>query len=91
MTPEPPKRNGNMQTNLNTWLLAICMGLSSWVLYSINQLDAEIAGMIPLVNANSSAIQSVNAVDKEQSVSIEDIKNRLTKLETEQADHTNKN
>jgi hypothetical protein len=85
---EAPKKNGNIQVNLNTILLSICMCLSGWVLFSINQLDEKIAGMMPLINANSNAIQSVNLVDKEQTSSIDDIKNRLTKLETQQSDNS---
>lgn len=91
MTPQPNKKPTNMQLNLNTWLLAICMGLSSWVLYSINQLDSEIAGMMPLINTNSSAVQSINTVNKEQSEKLEQLSDRLIKLETIQSNHSNKN
>lgn len=84
-------KNNNMQLNLNTWLLAICMGLSGWVLYSINQLDSEIAGMMPLINMNSSAIQNINAVDKEQSEKLEQLADRIIKMETLQSNHSNKN
>jgi len=63
------------------------MTLSGWVLFSINQLDEKIAGMIPLMNANSSAILDVNKVDAEQSRKIDDLSTRLTKLETMAADH----
>ena len=90
MIQEPAKRTTNLQLNLNTWLLTICLGLSSWVLYSINQLDEEIAGIMPLINANASAIESINTLDKEQSRKIEEMDTRLTKLETQQADHSSK-
>jgi hypothetical protein len=83
---EPPKKNGNVQLNLNTILLSICMGLSGWVLYSINQLDEKIAGMVPLINVNSAAIDDVNKLDREQSQKIDDLSTRLTKLETLQAE-----
>jgi hypothetical protein len=86
-----PKRANNGQLNLNTWLLAICVGLSGWLLYSVNQLDSEVAGMMPLINQNASAIQGVNNVNSEQSKKIDDLLIRLTKLETIQADHSNKN
>jgi hypothetical protein len=85
------KKPTNMQLNLNTWLLAICMGLSSWVLYSINQLDSEIAGMMPLINTNSSAVQSINSVNKEQSEKISELSDRIIKLETIMLDHSQKN
>jgi len=88
---EPAKRANNGQLNLNTWLLAICVGLSGWLLYSVNQLDSEVAGMMPLINVNSSAIQGVNQVNAEQSRKIDDLLMRLTKVETIQADHSNKN
>lgn len=78
---QPNKKNTNMQLNLNTWLLAICMGLSGWVLYSINQLDSEIAGILPLINTNSSSIQGINAVNKEQSEKLEQLSDRVIKLE----------
>jgi hypothetical protein len=87
LTNGTTKRNGNVQLNLNTILLAICMGLSGWVLFSINQLDEKLAGMMPLINANSTAILDVNKLDREQSQKIEDLSTRLTKLETMAADH----
>jgi len=87
LTNGTTKKNGNVQLNLNTILLTVCMTLSGWVLFSINQLDEKIAGMIPLINANSSAILDVNKVDAEQSMKIDDLSTRLTKLETMAADH----
>jgi hypothetical protein len=81
---EPPvKRSNNGQLNLNTWLLTACVALSGWVLYSINQLDEKIAGMMPLINVNATAIESVNKVDEDQTRRLDDISTRLTKLETQ--------
>jgi hypothetical protein len=88
---EPQKKTGNSQLNLNTILLTICMGLSGWVLWSINQLDSEIAGLIPIINVNSSAIQDINRVDKDQSEKLADALRRITVLETIQAVHSHKN
>ena len=88
---EPVKRPGNMQLNLNTWLLAICMGLSGWVLWSINELDEKIAGMIPLINVNSSAIEGINKVNADQTEKLSDALRRITVLETIQSDHSHKN
>ena len=88
---EPPKKTNNGQLNLNTILLTICMGLSGWVLWSINQLDSEIAGLIPIINVNSSAIQDINRVDKDQSEKLADALRRITVLETIQADRSHKN
>jgi alpha-N-acetylglucosamine transferase len=80
-----PKRSNNGQLNLNTWLLAICVGLSSWVLYNINQLDSEIASMIQQINADASAIQSINQVNKEQTEKMDDALTRIKVLETLQS------
>lgn len=89
---EQPKRSINGQFNLNTVLLSGCLALSGWVLFSINQLDEKIAGMMPLINANSSAISSINEVDKEHSEKLEQLSIRLTQLETIQASQSkNKN
>lgn len=79
---QPVKKVTNVQLNLNTLLLTICMGLSGWVLWSINQLDSEISGIMPLINVNSKSIEDINRVDKDQSKELEDVLNRLTKLET---------
>jgi hypothetical protein len=87
---QQPKKETNVQLNFNTILLTICMGLSGWVLWSINQLDAEIAGLIPLINVNSSAIQDINKVDKDQSEKLADALRRITVLETIQAVHSKK-
>jgi hypothetical protein len=86
------KKEPNIQLNVNTILLTICMGLSGWVLYSINQLDEKIAGLIPIINVNSSAIQEVNKLDKDQTEKLANALQRITVLETIQAIHSkNKN
>jgi hypothetical protein len=74
------------QFNFNTILLTICMGLSGWALKSINDLENQLSGLYPVVGANGTAITGINSVNKEQSVQIEDLSNRLTKLEQQQAD-----
>jgi hypothetical protein len=89
---QPQKKEPNIQLNVNTILLTICMGLSGWVLYSINQLDEKIAGLIPLINVNSSAIEEVNKLDKDQTEKLANALQRITVLETIQAIHSkNKN
>lgn len=85
MTPQPQKKEANIQLNLNTWLLTICVGLSGWALYSINQLDEKVAGMLPLINVNSAAVSGINTVNDKQSQKIEELANRLTKVETIQS------
>jgi hypothetical protein len=90
MTTIPKKEPRNVQLNLNTVLLTICMGLSGWVLWSINQLDQEIAGLIPLINVNSSAIQDINKIDKDQTEKLSDALRRITVLETIQSIHSKK-
>lgn len=88
---EPAKRSTNMQLNLNTWLLAICMGLSGWVLWSINALDEKIAGMMPLINVNSGAIEGINKVNADQTEKLSDALRRITILETKQSDRSSGN
>lgn len=86
------KKEPNIQLNVNTILLTICMGLSGWVLYSINQLDEKIAGLIPIINVNSSAIEEVNKLDKDQTEKLANALQRITVLETIQSIHSkNKN
>lgn len=87
MTPVP-KKEGSGQLNLNTILLAICVGLSGWALESIEQLKQQVAGQIPLINANSNAIMGINGVQKEQSDKIGTLFIRMTTLETQQSDRS---
>lgn len=82
MTTPIKKAPGNMQLNVNTILLTICMGLSSWVLWSINQLDAQISSITTSINVNSKSIEDINTVDKDQSKELGDLFNRMTILET---------
>lgn len=89
MTPAS-KKIGSGQLNLNTVLLAICVGLSGWALKSIEQLKEQVAGQTPLINANSNAIMSINGVQKEQSDKIGTLYIRMTTLETQQSDRLNK-
>lgn len=91
MTPAPQKRIGSGQLNLNTFLLAICVGLSGWALKSIEELKEQVAGQIPIINSNSSGIMSINGVNKEQSTQIESLSNRVTAIETKQSDSKTKN
>lgn len=86
MTPQPVKKMGNGQLNLNTVLLTITMGLSAWALKSIEQLKEQVAGQVPITTANSNAIMSINGVQAEQSNKIGILWNRVTVLETMQAD-----
>lgn len=91
MTPQPVKKPGSIQLNLNTVLLTICVGLSSWALKSINDLQNQLSGLVPVVSTQGSAITGINAVNSEQTNKIDDISTRLTKLETIQLDRKNKN
>ena len=86
MTPQIQKKMKDGQVNLNTILLTICVGLSGWALKSIEDLKTELAGQIPIINANSSGISDINKVNKEQSETIEAIVNRVTTLEILQKD-----
>ena len=80
-----PKRNGNVQLNFNTVLLAICVGLSGWALKSIEDLKTQLAGEIPIINANSGAIIGIDAVDKDQSYQLEQLSIRVATLEAIQS------
>lgn len=80
-----------MQINLNTFLLTICVALSSWALKSINDLQRQLAGLVPIVNTQGTAIIGINAVNADQTDKIDDVSTRLTKLETIQLDHSHKN
>lgn len=86
MTPQPVKKMGNGQLNLNTVLLTITMGLSGWALKNIEQLKEQVAGQVPITTANSNAIMSINSVQAEHSEKIGSVSNRVTILETIQAD-----
>jgi hypothetical protein len=90
MTPQPTKKMGNGQLNLNTVLLTICVGLSGWALKSIEDLKSQVAGQIPIITANSAGILDVNKVNREQSDKLEAAENRITTLEILQKDQ-NKN
>lgn len=80
MSNEP--RPGRGQLNLNTVLLAVCVGLSGWALKSINDLQGQLAGLVPVVSEHSSSIIGINQVNTSQSIQIDDLSTRLTKLET---------
>jgi hypothetical protein len=90
MGPEPQKKTSTLQVNLNTILLTICVALSGWALKSIEDLKTQVAGEVPIVNANSSAIMGINEVNKDQSEKLSDALRRITVLETMQSDQKNK-
>lgn len=81
----PEHRIGRGQVNLNTVLLAVCVGLSGWALKSISDLQEQVSGIVPVVTANSSAIMSINQVNSSQTNRLEELANRLTKVETVQS------
>lgn len=89
---EPQKSTGSVQRNFNTILLAICVTLSGWALKSIEDLKTQLAGEVPIINANSSAIMSINEVDKDQTEKLGEVMQRLSIIETMQSDRSkNKN
>jgi hypothetical protein len=88
---EPIKKNGNGQLNLNTFLLALGVGLSGWALKSIEELKEQLSAQIPVITSNSSSIMGINGVNKEQTEKIDVLSNRVTALETKQSDSKNKN
>ena len=90
MTQEP-KRNGNIQLNLNSILLAICVSLSGWALKSIEELKSQVSGLVPQINANASAIMGINKVNQHHSDKLEDLSDRIIKLETIIQDHPHHN
>lgn len=91
MTPQPTKKMGNGQVNLNTILLTICVALSGWALKSIEELKTQLAGQIPVITANSSGITDINKVNREQSEKLEAMENRITTLEILQKDNPKNN
>jgi hypothetical protein len=81
---------GGGQLNLNTVLLAICISLSGWLLYSVNQLDEKIAGIEPAMNYNTNAIEEIKGVNNSRDERLYEMSTRLTRLEGLE-DNRNKN
>lgn len=87
---ETPKKATNAQLNLNTFLLATCVGLSGWALKSIEDLKVLAGRLTERIAHTESGILSENQVQQEQSEKIGVLFNRLTVVETIQSDHSHK-
>lgn len=78
---EAKKQPADLQKNLNTFLLTICIGLISWVLLEVNHLDSQMAVQEMSGSNLRDAIRSMNEVDNDHSKALQDLNNRLIKLE----------
>lgn len=82
MTTNHIPRPGRGQLNLNTLLLAVCVGLSGWALKSIDDLQKQVASILPVISSNGAAISGINAVNADQTSQLDKLANRVTRLET---------
>lgn len=69
------------QQNLNTALLATCLAGITWTLKSINDLDSRMAVQESNVSHNLDAIRSINDVEESHSKTLEDLNERILRLE----------
>jgi len=69
------------QANLNTVLLGLCVAGIGWTLKSINDLDSRMAVQENSVTYNRDAIKEMNEVQNVQSKSIQDLNERVLRLE----------
>ena len=73
------------QQNLNTALLGLCVAGIAWTLKSINDLDSRMAVQESNVSHNLDAIRSINDVEASHSKTIQDLNDRVLRLELEKS------
>lgn len=69
------------QQNLNTALLALCVAGIGWTLKSINDLDSRMAVQEVNVTSVQDALRNINNVTIDHSKSIQDLNDRILRLE----------
>lgn len=82
---EAKRQPGDLQKNLNTFLLTVCVGLISWVLLEVNHLDSRMAIQETIRNADHDAIVESNKALMDQAKIIGAIDIRLSRLEAIQS------
>lgn len=83
---EPRKQTGDIQRNLNTILLSLCVMGIGWVLKEVNALDSRMATQEFSRNADHEAIIEMNKAMNDQSKVIGGIDMRLNRVETIQGE-----
>lgn len=78
---EAKRQPPDLQKSLNTFLLTICIGLISWVLLEVNKLDSRMAVQEESVYSVRDAIKSINEVNNDHSKALQDLNDRMIKLE----------
>lgn len=78
---EAKKQPGDLQKNLNTFLLTICVGLLSWLLVEVNHLDIQMAANQVSISDLQDSRKSMNEVDADHSKMLQDQNDRILKLE----------
>lgn len=79
---EAKKPTGDFQRNLNTILLAICVGLSSWVLVTLNAVEVDIATLKANRAADHDANAELQREENQQADIISRMELRLNTVET---------
>lgn len=87
---EPRKATGDIQKNINTILLSLCVMGIGWVLKEVNNLDSRMATQEFSRGADHEAILEMNKAMNEQSKLIGTIDLRLLRVETIQSEKTSK-
>lgn len=72
----------NIQLNLNTVLLSICVGLSGWALKSIEDLKVAVSNQGIRITNNGAAIIGIDNVLSESYKKTDELEHRITILET---------
>lgn len=78
---ETKRQTGDLQKNVNTFLLMICVGLSSWVLVELNHLDSQMAAQEVSVSNVQDAVKSINEVMSVHSKTLQELNDRILRLE----------
>lgn len=83
---EPKRASGDIQRNLNTILLSLCVMGIGWVLKEVNNLDSRMAAQEFSRGADHETIVEMSKAMNDQSKVISGIDIRLNRVETIQSD-----
>lgn len=91
MEQKPISKPSDLQKNVNTVLLTLCLMGISWILKEVNDLEVSQATQQVNIITNSNAISELQRRANDGGQIIQKMDIRLSRLETLQDDHKNKN
>lgn len=86
----PQRQPGDMQRNVNTLMLGLCLAGTTWIFGQVNSISVELATIKANTISNSAAIERQQATENEHAEKLSTLNIRLSRLEYADQEKQNK-